>query len=92
MQKNNKDNLHNIFLSLWKKIFLIDPERENKIKSKLKKIIKNKEIIPLLKPFRKWLKNINLFKLSDIKKNHAIEIIINLLKNHNKLDLIRALN
>ena len=92
LQKNNKDNLHNIFLSLWKKIFLIDPERENKIKSKLKKIIKNKEIIPLLKPFRKWLKNINLFKLNDIKKNHAIEIIINLLKNHNKIDIIRALN
>ena len=92
LQKNHNNKLHTIFLSLWKKILNIDPDKDNKIQSKLKKIIKRNELIPLLNPLRKWAKILNLFKLNDIKKNHAIEIIVRILKNHDKINLIRALN
>ena len=92
LQKDHNTKLHDIFISLWKKILNIDPNREAKIKTKLRKIIKNNELDPKSKAFRKWLKAIHLFELKDKDKFHAINILISVLKNNDKINIIRALN
>ena len=92
LQKLNNNNLHDIFLNLWKKALKIDPEKEIKIKNKLNKILKNNELKPKSKAFKKWLKSIHLFELKDKDNFHAIKILIGIFKNHEKIDLIKALN
>ena len=92
LQKDHNNKLHDIFISLWKKILNIDPNREAKIKTKLRKIIKNNELDPKAKAFRKWLKAIHLFELKDKDKFHAINILIKVLRNNDKINIIRALN
>ena len=92
LQNNHNSNLHDIYMTLWKKMMSIDPEREQKINNKLKKIIKRNGLLPLLKAFKKWIKNIHLFEINDMNKNHAIKILVEILKNHDRINLIRALN
>ena len=92
LQKLSNNNLHDAFLNLWKNALKIDPERDNKIKTKLNKIIKNNDLRPKSKAFKRWLKSIHLFELKDKDKYHAIKLLINLFKNHDKMNIIRALN
>ena len=92
LQKNHNNKLHDIFMTLLKKILSLDPERDNKIKAKLKKIIKNIELHPLLKSFRKWMKNIHLSEINDINKSHAMKLLFEILKNLERMNLLRALH
>ena len=92
LQNNQNNNLHKIFINLWKKAINTDPNKETKIKTKLKKIIKNNELDPKSRAFKKWFKLIHIFELKDKDKLHAIKILVNLLRNHDKMEIIRALN
>ena len=92
LHNNQNNNLHKIFIKLWKKAINTDPNKETKIKTKLKKIIKNNELDPKSRAFKKWLKLIHIFELKDKDKLHAIKILVNLLRNHDKMEIIRALN
>ena len=87
--KNYK--LHNSFLKLWKTAMKKDPERDTKINTKLKKILKNKELNPISKLFKAWIKNVHLYQLKDKDKYHSIKMIVNILKNIEKMNAIKAL-
>ena len=91
VDKNRKDLLHLYFLKWWKNSIKIDPNRNIKIKTKIRKIIKFNENGPLLKALHNWQKKIQLIKLKEKDRYHAAKTIMAALRNNDKLILNRAM-
>ena len=91
VDKNRKDLLHLYFLKWWKNSIKIDPNRNIKIKTKIRKIIKFNENGPLLKALHNWQKKIQLMKLKEKDRYHAAKTIMAALRNNDKLILNRAM-
>ena len=88
---NHKNNiLKNIFLNWWKKIMTSDPNQTTKIKTKIRKIIKYKEMDPVGKAFRKWAKIVQMEKLKDKDLYNAKKIISGVVRHNDKMNLYNA--
>ena len=92
MDKNLNNLLHTTFLKWWKNTLKIDPNRNTKIKTKLRRIIKYHETEPIAKAFHKWAHNVQLLKLKDKDLYHAIKTIAGALRNNDKMNLNHAMS
>ena len=90
--KNRKNLLHLYFLKWWKNSIKIDPNRNIKIKTKIRRIIKYNENGPLLKALHTWQKQIQLMKLKEKDRYHATKTIITGLRNNDKKNLFNAIS
>ena len=92
IDKNRKNLLHLYFLKWWKNSVKIDPNRNIKIKTKIRRIIKYNETGPLAKAFHTWQKQIQLMKLKEKDRYHAIKTLSSYLRNNDKLILNNAMS
>jgi hypothetical protein len=92
MDKNLNNLLHTTFLKWWKNTLKIDPNRNTKIKTKLRRIIKYHETEPIAKAFHKWAHTVQLLKLKDKDLYHAIKTIAGALRNNDKMNLNHAMS
>ena len=92
IDKNKKNILHLYFLKWWKKSVKIDPNRMIKIKTKIRRIIKYNDTLPLSKAFHRWQKKIQLIKLKEKDRYHATKTIFSVLRDNDKKNLNNAIS
>ena len=92
VDKKNNNNLHTAFLKWWRNAMKIDPNRNTKVKTKLRRIIKYNETEPIAKAFYKWVKTVHLLKLRDKDLYHATKTIAGALRNNDKMNLNHAMS
>ena len=91
MNKIENNLLRKALFKWWKKSIKTDPNRVTKIKTKIRRIIKYNDTLPLSKAFHKWLKNINLMKLKEKDLYHAVKTIITSAQINDRKNLNYAL-
>ena len=92
VDKIKKNILNLYFLRWWKNCIKIDPNRNTKIKTKIRRIIKYNEIAPLSKAFHTLQKKIQLIKLKEKDMYHATKAILNALRDNDKKNLNYAMS
>ncbi len=92
VDKTTNNKLHTAFLRWWRNAMKIDPNKNTKVKTKLRRIIKYNEIEPIAKAFHKWARNVQLLKLKEKDLYHATKTIAGALRNNDKMNLNHAMS
>ena len=92
VDKTTNNKLHTAFLRWWRNALKIDPNRNTKVKTKLRRIIKYSQTKPIAKAFYRWAGIVHLYKLKDKEKYHAARTIAGVLRNNDKKNLNYAMS
>ena len=84
--------LRNAFNKMQKGAMAIDPNRMNKIKTRLRRIIKHNEEEPRAKAFHRWANQVKLMQFRDKDMEKARIMIGNTLRNNDKMNLNYAMS
>ena len=82
-----KNLLRKALIQWWKKSTLTDPNKDKKIKFRVRRLLREKEKRPLLKYFNKWKLQLKKSQLRQKDLEKAKKIIGNTLRNNDKLNL-----